>query len=79
MKKTAAKHHTSIKFNPQEFFTKNIGIMGLVVVLLLLVIYMLMKKVDNLETKIMLIDTKQGQMETTINNPSSTPEAEVTK
>jgi hypothetical protein len=79
MKKTAAKHSTSIKFNPQEFFTKNVGVMGLVVVLLLLIIYMMMKKVDNLEAKVMLIDTKQVQMETSETDTKSTPETKVQK
>jgi hypothetical protein len=73
MKKPASKHSHSIKFNPQEYFTKNIGIVGLVVVFLLLVIYLLVKKVDTLEKKVTLMDTKVGNVETEVKDLNSKP------
>jgi hypothetical protein len=49
MKKTAAKHSHSIKFDPTNFFTKNIGIMGLIVVIMFFIIYLLSQRIAKLE------------------------------
>jgi hypothetical protein len=52
MKKTAHKHNHSKKFNPTEFFTENIGFLGLLVVILFFVVYMLLQRLNNLEQKV---------------------------
>jgi len=49
MKKTATKH--TQKFNVYDFFSRNVGFLGIVVVILFLVVYMLMQKVMVLENK----------------------------
>jgi len=72
MKKTAAKHSHRIKFNPTEFFTKNIGIMGLVVVILFFVIYLMSQKLSKLEDKVILMESNSN---TKITEPTSSPES----
>lgn len=61
MKKTAKKHSLKIDFN--EFFSKNIGALGLIVVILLFVIYLFMQKMTKLENKV--IQMEASTQETT--------------
>lgn len=74
MKKTASKHTHRIKFNPTEFFTKNIGIMGLVVVILFFVIYMMSQKLSKLEDKVILLESNNNSM---LNEQVSNPESDL--
>jgi Na+-transporting methylmalonyl-CoA/oxaloacetate decarboxylase gamma subunit len=62
MKKSAAKHSLRIKFDATEFFTKHIGIMGLLVVALFLVIYLMMEKMSKLEQKVINLEVTNSEM-----------------
>ncbi len=59
MKKTHAHHKTHL--NIAEMFSRNIGILGLVVVILFFVVYMILNKMDNLSNKIMVLESKDAE------------------
>jgi hypothetical protein len=68
MKKTAAKHSHHIKFNPTEFFTKNIGIMGLITIVMFFIIYFLSEKISSLESKMINIEASVSEVSKPENN-----------
>jgi hypothetical protein len=72
MKKTAVKER--VKFNASNFFTKNIGILGLVVVVLFFVVYLLLQKMNNLENKVIQMEVKNGMESMPVSEPESTSE-----
>ena len=59
MKKTHAHHKTHLSI--AEMFSKNIGILGLVVVILFFVVYMILNKMDNLSDKVMVLESKDAE------------------
>lgn len=72
MKKTAAKTRHSINFNATHFFTKHIGIMGLVVVILFFVLYFMTLRISSLEQKVIVLESNnQKMMDTETSMPES--------
>lgn len=71
MKKTATKER--VRFNASSFFTKNIGILGLVVVVLFFVVYLLLQKMNKLENKVIQMEVKNSieTMPVTTSSPKS--------
>lgn len=71
MKKTASKHTHHIKFNPTEFFTKHIGVMGLIIVVMFFVIYFLSEKISSLEDKMIMMEANVPDVSVTESDMSA--------
>jgi flagellar biogenesis protein FliO len=56
MKKTHA--HNKTHLNIAEMFSKNIGILGLIVVILFFVVYMLVNNMNNLNNKVVELEVR---------------------
>lgn len=68
MKKTATRH--VFKFDATSFFTKNIGILGLVVAFSFLAIYVLMQRIDVLESRVIELEVRNATTNETTITPS---------
>jgi predicted Holliday junction resolvase-like endonuclease len=71
MKKTASKHTHHIKFNATEFFTKHIGVMGLVIVVMFFIIYFLSEKISSVEDKMIMMEANISEAAKSENNMSA--------
>lgn len=56
------KKMPKVKINVAEFFTKNIGVLGLVVVIILFSVYMVIQKMNNMDARILQLENG-GMME----------------
>jgi CHASE3 domain sensor protein len=59
MKKTHAHHKNHL--NVAEMFSKNIGILGLIVVILFFIVYMMLNNMNKLNNKIIELEAKDQQ------------------
>jgi hypothetical protein len=59
MKKTHVPHKTHL--NIAEMFSKNIGILGLVVVILFFLVYFMLNRMDSLSYKVMVLESKEAE------------------
>lgn len=50
------KKMPKVKINVAEFFTKNIGVLGLVVVIILFSVYMVIQKMNNMDARILQLE-----------------------
>lgn len=58
MKKTKSNtNHHKVHFGTHSFFERNIGTLGLVVVILFLVVYMVLNKMDSMNTRIVELES----------------------
>jgi len=48
-----------VKINISEFFSKNIGILGLVVVIILFSVYMVVQKMNNMDARILDLENNK--------------------
>lgn len=56
MKKTHA--HNKTHLNIAEMFSKNIGILGLIVVILFFIVYMMLNNMNNLNNKVIELEAR---------------------
>lgn len=68
------KKMPKIKINIADFFSKNIGILGLVVVIILFSVYMVVQKMNNMESRI--LELENGKMTTEKMSPESDVEGD---
>ena len=51
-----------VKINISEFFSKNIGILGLVVVIILFSVYMVVQKMNNMDARILDLENNKPRV-----------------
>ena len=74
MKKTHHKH-SKFHLNVSEIFSKNMGLLGLIVVILVFVVYMISMKMSGLNDKIVELESKNMETNQKIEDMKSTTPA----